>query len=447
MKVLFASVEMYPLAKVGGLGDVAGSLPAALRKRDVDIRVIMPYHGSIKVDAEEIASKTFEFGEVEFYKTEVDKVPVYLVKSDAISREKVYGDEDWLRWSLFSRVVAESSDIIDFEPEIIHCNDWMTSLIPLYSKIMGYKRKFVLTIHNLKHQGSFEEEKYGKLGIGEEWKDILMWRGKLNYMKAGITLADRVTTVSPTYAKEILTEEYGEGLAPVLRANSSKLVGILNGLDYSVWNPEQDKNILVNYSIENIEKKKENKKIFCEELGLDPSLPLFGMVARLVEQKGVDILIDAIRSIKNANFVILGTGREKFEEALKKLTKERNIRAIIKYDEVNAHRIYAASDFFLMPSKFEPCGLGQLIAMRYGTIPVVRKTGGLADTVVDINDGGWGIVFEEYSSESLRAAITRGVELYSMVNLKNIRKVAMKQDFSWGASAKKYEELYSNILQ
>ena len=446
MQVLFATVEMYPLAKVGGLGDVAGSLPVALRKMGLDIRVVMPYHKKIKADAEKIGEKKFDFGNVEIYRVDVNKVPVYLVKSDAIAEHEVYGHEDWLRWARFSQVVAEIDEILDFEPDVIHCNDWMTSLVPLYSKITGHRRKFVLTIHNLKHQGEFEEEKFEKLGIEERWKDILMWNGKLNYMKAGITLADKVTTVSPTYAKEILTEEYGEGLQEVLRANSSKLVGILNGLDYSTWNPEKDEHIYVNYSQDSIEKKSENKKVLCEEYHLDSSLPLFGMVARLVEQKGVDILIDAIRDVENANFIILGTGRERFEKELEKLSEKDNVKAIIKYDEAMAHKIYAASDFFLMPSKFEPCGLGQLIAMRYGTIPVVRKTGGLADTVKDIDEGGWGIVFEEYSSEALKNAIMRGVELYNMVNLKNIRKMAMKQDFSWGASAKKYQELYSSLF-
>ncbi len=445
MRVLFASVEMYPLAKVGGLGDVAGSLPKHLKKLGVDISVIMPYHLFIDVDAKYETSFKMDGKEFQIYSHKINDLPVYLIKNDFLSRDRVYGYEDHIRWAIFSKAVIYAAEKLGLNVDIIHCNDWMTGLIPLYARILGKEYKFVLTIHNLKHQGSFESQIFPHLGIPEDYRNLVIWRGKINYMKAGIVLADRVNTVSPTYAKEILSEEFGEGLEEILRENSHKLVGILNGIDYDVWNPEKDKYIFENYSAKSIEKRKKNTEKMKEFLGIDDDKPLFGFVARLVEQKGVDILVESIKKIDDAHFVILGTGRKYLEDLLLGIKKD-NVHPIIKYDEVLAHRIYASVDFFLMPSKFEPCGLGQLIAMRYGTIPVVRKTGGLADTVKDINEGGWGFVFSEYSSEALTNAIERAIEFYRSENVDSLRIRIMRMDFSWNSSAKEYLNLYKEII-
>jgi len=260
MNVLFSTVEMYPLAKVGGLGDVAGSLPKNIKKLGVDIRVAMPYHGTISVDTRKIGAIEIDGHDFEVHETQVGDVSVYLLKNEILSRESVYGHDDYLRWSLFSRAVVHLPGFLGWDVEIIHGNDWMTSLVPLYAKVYGKKFRFLLTVHNLKHQGEVPEEKFPELDLPESMREVVMWNGKINYMKAGIVAADAVNTVSPTYAKEILTEEYSEGLLDVLIENRHKLHGILNGIDYSVWDPERDEMIYANYDADNLEGKKINSE-------------------------------------------------------------------------------------------------------------------------------------------------------------------------------------------
>ncbi|NPA74773.1 MAG: glycogen synthase [Euryarchaeota archaeon] len=443
MNVLFATVEMYPLAKIGGLGDVAGSLPKNIRKLGVDIRVVMPYHRFIEADSEHIGNMKIEQEVYEIHHTTVDEVPVYLIKNEFLCKDKVYGYQDAMRWAKFSRVVATLPEFLNWDVDLIHMNDWMTALVPAYS-IKG-NVKFLLTIHNLKHQGKIELEQFTGLSLPENRKNELIWQGKINYLKGGIMLSDAVSTVSPTYAKEITTEEFGEGLHEILKKHRDKLYGIINGIDYEIWNPETDENIFANYSKDNLSGKDKNREAMKDELGIDDDKPLIGFVARLVEQKGLDIMLPVLKEINDAHIIILGTGREKYEKALKNM-EGKYVHPIIKYDEKLAHQIYAATDMFLMPSRFEPCGLGQMIALRYGSIPIVRKTGGLADTVKDVSEEGWGFVFEEYRSEALRKALKRALEYYNKDAWDNLVHRAMKQDFSWKNSSKKYVELYKRIL-
>ena len=448
MKVLFVSSEMYPLVKIGGLGDVAGSLPLALGKMGIDIRVVIPRYCFINIDLDLVAERSFNFGNVKIYRYNVGDLPVYLVEIGDVFCGDVYRKDDWKRWILFSRVVAHLPDIVDFHPDIVHINDWMTSPLAAYTRNCSHEWKIVLTIHNLKHQGIFPIRIIRSLGLRDDFLPVLTYNGKINFLKSAIELADVVTTVSPTYAKEILTPEYGEGLDSELKKYKHKIRGILNGLDYSVWNPETDSMIFKNYSVKDADLKKENKKMLCKEIGCDSTKPLFGFVARLVEQKGVDILISSISSINNAEFVVLGTGREKYEKALQELGKKKdNVHPVLRYDEGMAHQIYASSDFFLMPSRFEPCGLGQIIAMRYGTIPVVRETGGLKDTVKDISQNGWGFTFSEYSAPSLTKAIKRAIDYYQSVDMEDLSRKVMGLDFSWKKSAEKYAKLYSELLR
>ncbi len=443
MNVLFASVEMYPLAKVGGLGDVAGSLPKNLRALGIDTRVVMPYHLFINVESQHIASVNIGNDKYEIYETFVENVPVYLVKNTFLSRDKVYGYEDTIRWAKFSQLIPYVPQIIGWDVDIIHINDWMTSLAPLYSLIMGNESPFLLTIHNLKHQGSVSL-KASELSIPMIHAQRITHNGMINYMKGGILYSTAVNTVSPTYAKEITTEEYGEGLHEILRENINKLYGILNGIDYNVWNPETDNYIEKNYSVSNIYGKEENREALKKQLRIEDDYPILGFIARLVEQKGIDILSDVLKRIENAHVVILGTGREKYENLLRGIAG-KFVHPIIKYDEAMAHKIYAGVDMFLMPSRFEPCGLGQMIAMRYGAVPIVRKTGGLADTVKDIGEGGWGFVFEDYSANALSDAINRAIEYYKNDKWEALIRKVMSLDFSWKKSSEKYAELYQRI--
>ncbi len=447
MKVLFISSEMYPLAKVGGLGDVIGSLPRALRSIGIDARVVIPKYDFIDSNLEKMTERSFRFGDVRIYRLYVRDVPVYLVEIGDIFQGEIYRKNDWRRWALFSRVAVHVPLLIDFEPDIVHIHDWMTSPVAAYSRHCKCDWKIILTIHNMKHQGSFPQDIFSHLGLDGSLRDAFIHADNVNYLKSAIKLSDAITTVSPTYAKEILTPEYGEGLNKILEERKHMIFGILNGIDYDFWNPKKDPFIFQNYDVKSLDKKQENKESLCDILNCDASKPLFGFIARLVEQKGVDILIDAMSSFDNVEFVILGTGREKYERELEKLGKmKKNVKAIIRYDERLAHQIYASADFFLMPSKFEPCGLGQMIAMHYGTIPIVRETGGLKDTVRDIKNGGWGLTFGSHSSIALKNAIKRAVELYKKNNTLEIAAKAMELDFSWNRSAREYAKLYREIL-
>jgi len=466
MKVLFASAEAYPLAKVGGLGDVAGSLPKALRELGHDVRIAMPMYGTIR-EAKDVGSFPVAIGgadhEAKLRTTRIGEVPVYLIDfAPLFDRPKVYEyPDDGQRFAFFGKAVLDMIPTAGWQPDVVHLNDWHTALAAAFLKTTyrGDERyrglRCVFTIHNLQHQGLFGREVFDWAGLPPETWDPegVEFYGRMNFLKAGVVYADQVTTVSPTYAREIQTPEYGFGLEGLLRSRASKLSGILNGIDYDVWNPAKDPHIPQKYSKSTLEKKAKNKSALQKGAGLavESKIPLIGIVSRLTEQKGLDILIPAIPEIMNlgVQVVLLGTGEPVYEGPLERFSAAgKGFVAYVKYDEALAHRIYAGSDFFLMPSKFEPCGLGQEISLRYGTIPIVRATGGLADTVSDVGANpktGNGFVFTDYTPGALADAVRRAVEFYRMRRgWRPLQQRAMGRDLSWSASAQTYADLYKN---
>jgi len=439
MKVLFCSSEVVPYAKTGGLADVAGSLPVYLKKLKIDIRVCLPKYSCVK----EKGQKALMAG----------VVPVHFIENDAyFKREQLYGTkagdfpDNLERFSFFSKAVLELLKKENFKPDVIHCNDWQTALIPVYLKAI-YKDdpfysgiKTVFTIHNMAYQGVFAKDEYPKLGLGWEYFNIegFEFYDKVNFMKAGLIFSDFITTVSPTYAKEIQTPEFGCKLEGVLSKRKENLAGILNGIDYDEWNP--------NFS--SPQGKVKNKLALQKERGLPQKadVPLLGVVGRLAHQKGFDLLAEKIDKIcaMDVQFVLLGTGDQAIENVLQGIAKKhpKNTSISLKFDAVLAKKIYASSDLLLMPSRYEPCGLGQLISLRYGTIPVVRKTGGLADTITDEN----GFVFENSDSNELLEAIKKALAVYKNKKAWSAMvKKAMEYDFSWGNSAKEYVKLYKRV--
>jgi starch synthase len=469
VRILFVASEAYPFAKTGGLGDVAGSLPKALEELGHEVNLIMPrYRGMEKwrVDLGPYDVAMGDRKEVAALKEGnlTHRVPALMVDHlGYFDREALYGyKDDDRRFAFFCRAVLEACKYIDFSPDIIHCNDWHTALIPAYLRVFYgdderfAKTKVLFTIHNLKHQGSFPRDALPYLGFPAEFSPelYLIHRGKVNFMKAGITLSDAVSTVSETYSKEIQTPEYGLGLHDTLRQRSRQLFGVLNGIDVEVWNPEKDEFLHRTYRASDSRGKEANRRALQQELGLRrSSRPLVGFIARLVEQKGVDLLLEALPGLlsRDLQMVILGTGRQRFEEALESWTgRSPDLSVNLRYDEGLAHRIYAGADMFLMPSRFEPCGLGQMIAMSYGTIPIVRRTGGLADTVVDYSQGldvATGFTFDEATGNALLEALDRAVEVYSKGDdWRRLRENCIKQDFSWARSARTYEEIYRGLV-
>ncbi len=476
MKIALISSEVVPFAKVGGLADVAGSLPKALSKNGIEVKVFLPKYKSIdeeKFNLKKISSfvsvpmkDTIKNANIWEGKIGEDVQVFFIENEEYFDRDNIYGYyDDPIRYTFFSRAVIESMKRLEFSPSVIHANDWQSGLIPVYLKTLYKDDEFfketgtLFTIHNLAYQGVTDKEHI--LIANLPWSvfhiDGLEYYGNVNIMKGGIIFSEAINTVSKTYAKEIQTPEYGEGLEGVLLSRKERLFGIVNGIDYEVWNPETDKDIKVNYNINTIEKKIENKRALKEENGLKSpdNVPLFGLISRLVDQKGLDILLKGLDEIMalDLEFIILGTGDEKYHIALKEMVNKYpdKLRAHIMFDPHLARRIYAGVDFFLMPSRFEPCGLGQLISLRYGTIPVVRKTGGLADTVIPFDlqrEEGNGIVFEEYSKDALVDAIREAVSLYNNPEkMKICQKNAMSADYSWNRSAKEYIELYKKVKE
>ena len=469
MKILFASAEAYPLAKVGGLGDVAGSLPKALRALGHDVRVVLPKYQSVRDVKEDLGPFSFQIGggthEARLRMSAIDGVLIYLVDYPPLfDRPKVYEyDDDGKRFAFFGRAVLDLLPAADWWPDVVHVHDWHAALVAAFLRTthaddVRYRQmRSVLTIHNLQHQGVFGRDLFDWTGLPPEaWNpEGVEFYGQFNFLKAGIVYADRVSTVSLTYAKEIQTEEYGEKLDGLLRSRAAKLSGILNGIDYDVWNPAKDKLLAQTYTKTTVEKKAKDKAALQREVGLaaDPKAPLIGIVGRVTGQKGFDILTPVLPEIlgMGAQVVLLGTGERRYEEPLAMLAKENpSFVAALKYDEALAHRIYAGSDFFLMPSRFEPCGLGQIISLRYGTVPIVRATGGLADTVTDVTadpKAGNGFVFAEYTTEALLDAAKRALEFHRKGRgWKALSQRGMAADLSWKASAKAYADLYERAL-
>lgn len=458
LRVLFVSSEVEPFAKTGGLADVAGSLPVALEKLGVDIRVVMPKYKIVKTN-----DKIGFLGK---------KVAVYFVENrEYYNRDYLYGTpegdypDNLDRFAFFSREIFRIAKEIEFSPHIIHCHDWQTALVPVYLKTIFKEEQFfkntktIFTIHNLAYQGIFPKEQFPRTGLNWSFFNIdgFEFYGKVNIMKGGIIFSDIITTVSPTYSREIQTKEFGCGLDGLLSNRKNRLFGILNGIDYELWDPLKDPVIPYKYSFNTIQNKYIDKEYLQLETGLEINreIPLLGIITRLADQKGLDILAPIIDTLckMDLQFILLGTGdkiyHDLFENIKLKYPKKTSIN--LRFDPDLARKIYAASDIFLMPSRFEPCGLGQMISLKYGTIPVVRKTGGLADTIIDYeprSDTGNGFTFTSYDSLSLLEAIKRALSVYKDKKAwMRLIKRAMESDFSWKASAEKYLKLYQELCK
>ena len=480
MKILFVSSEVSPFAKTGGLADVAGSLPKALKKNGHDVRIIMPLYQCVEAGSFTIkkSRKGFEVpvdGIIQkglLRQTTLADIPVYLVeKKEYFQRPELYGTsagdypDNSRRFGFFCRGVVDLMKRLDFRPDIIHCNDWQTALIPFLIKQEHQddpfftKTALVYTIHNLAYQGIFERESLSSLGLNESHFtiDLLEYYGKINLMKGGMLTADVINTVSNAYCREIQTKEMGCGLEGVLQHRAHDLYGILNGIDYQDWNPSTDPLIFKNYTATTLSGKAANKKNLQQVLGLEqnPAIPLLGMITRLSSQKGLDLLEALLPKFEEQKLqlVLLGTGDEKYMKMLSTLQKKpsKKLSVNLTFDQALSRKIYAASDMFLMPSHYEPCGLGQLISFRYGSVPVVRKTGGLADTVFDSRDGVRepnGFTFDEYTPEAFWEGITRALETYQdRKKWDKIVRSGMNSDYSWDHSGVEYEALYEKALK
>lgn len=473
MSILFAASEIFPYAKTGGLADVGHALPEALRKEGKKVYSVMPLYNQIDRDKFKIvySGLTFDYWlsgvrhQFDVFHKKDSKDELFIYNPILCDRLGLYHDEygdfgdNALRFGLFSYSILEVMIRMKLDIEAIHVNDWQTALVPLLAKTRySLDIKTVLTIHNLAYQGIFGKEVMDQLEL--DWDSCFKFNGleyfdAVNFLKAGIYFADKVTTVSNSYAHEIQTPRFGNGLDETLRINSYKLKGIVNGISTEVFNPKTDEYIKHNFGLRNYKKKDKNKEELCEDLGLNEfEKPMFIFIGRFTSQKGVDLILDAIELFKTyeANFVILGSGEDFYNEAFGSLIdKYKNIKIKIGYDEGFGRRLYASADFLIMPSIFEPCGLNQMISMQYGVLPVVAKTGGLKDTVVDFTDiedldkmkSGVGITFDEHNLFWFNHAIAKALSLYgNKKKFQIISKHNMKIDNSWKNSANEYINLY-----
>ncbi|NLU48886.1 MAG: glycogen synthase GlgA [Syntrophomonadaceae bacterium] len=474
MKILIAASEMVPFAKTGGLADVVGSLPKALAKLGHDVRVVIPHYKQITegryltdlpvpmdghLETAIIRNASIKAGEQE--------IPVYLVDNyKFFYRDHMYCYVDeGERFNFFCKSVLAMLPYLGFQPDVIHCNDWHTALIPLFLKVRFMDEPFyrgiatVFTIHNLQYQGRFNKSILKNLGLEDKYftPEELEFYGEVNFMKAGLLYADLINTVSAKYAMEIQTRELGEGLDGLLRKRALDLYGIINGIDYDEYNPATDRRLYENYDRNTLERKRYNKYGLQKELNLVVGdVPVVGLISRLVGQKGLDLVAEVIEHIlqMGAQFVLLGTGDDYFEKLFADVKVKHPARVSINlgFDSTLAQKIYAGADIFLMPSRFEPCGLGQLISLAYGTIPVVRATGGLSDTITDFTAEparGNGFTFTDYTPEALLDAITRAIRLYydDPAAWAQLMRRGMSMDFSWNTSAVKYLNLYEKAVQ
>lgn len=476
IRILFAASEIYPLIKTGGLADVAGALPAALRAKGHDVKLIMPAYKGILEKVEPIHNSTnlgdpFGVGDLILLETRTteDDIPIFLVQCQTlferdggpyVDQNGVDYPDNHIRFGAFSwaiAMLAQHGNLLGWQADILHLNDWQTGFAAAYLESWKMNHiPIVTTVHNLRYNGSFDMNQFPDMRLSGELLDIhgIEFYGRFSGLKAGLVYADSITTVSPTYAKEILTSEYGDGLDGTLRAMRYKLHGILNGVDYELWSPEKDPLIKQNYSIDSIEKKLDNKLALLKENGLseDPTKLVFGVVSRLTEQKGLDLILSAIPSMleKGVRLIVLGSGDKALEEAYNELQRQypHQVSIRIGYDEAYSHRLQAGIDSLLIPSRFEPCGLTQLYALKYGTLPLVRKTGGLADTVFEQGDLHNGFVFDHADANSLYEAMERCLACFDDINAwQQKQKNAMSYDFSWEKTTEEWTQLYRNLIQ
>lgn len=487
MNILFATSEVYPLVKTGGLADVSNNLPIALKNRRQAVRVLVPAYQSILTSLEEVTSiANFDVDghSVRILETHLppSKLKVWLVDCPEYfdrpgSPYVNENGQDWpdnaQRFDLFCKVaarVAANDAGLSWLAQIVHCNDWQTGLVPVYlrNQPSDSRPRTVFTIHNLAFQGLFPYETFQTLKLPDDlWHfEALEYHGQLSFIKGGLVFADRVTTVSPSYAKEVTTAEFGYGLEGLLQSRGTDFLGILNGIDEQEWNPQTDTNLLKNYSLQSLNEKRKNKVALQRTFNLPTNslhnsfnnkALLVGVVSRLYTQKGIDLLLQCINTMSEQaiQFVVLGTGDTNLERGLNEAasTYPDTVAVKIGYDEKLAHQIVAGADVFAMPSRYEPCGLTQLYSLKYGTLPLVRNVGGLADTVADAtpeniaNNTADGFVFDEATAEALQNALRNAVKYYADQALwKRLQTNAMRQNFSWGASARNYLTLYQSLL-
>lgn len=478
MKILYVTAECWPFAKTGGLGDVSYALPKALKKEGADIRVIMPKYSTIPAYLKDQFKPVAEFSVKVGWRNqycgietmEKDGVKFYFIDNEFYfkrdSEPCIYGyGDDPERFAFFSNAVLSAMEKLNFYPDVMNLNDWHTGMIPLilkeeYSHLNKYKNiKTVYTIHNLQYQGIFNKDVLGDvfdLSYDYYNNGDVEFYGDINFMKAGIVFADKVTTVSKTYVDEIQTEFYGEKLNGLLKANSYKLEGILNGIDYDINNPATDPAIFVNFDTDSLEKKMENKLRLQEILGLEINrdIPLVGIVSRLTSQKGLDLINYMMPEImgENLQLVVLGTGEHQYQSMFNYYNSNfsNKLSARITFDSAFAQQIYAGCDIFLMPSLYEPCGIGQMLAMRYGALPIVRETGGLKDTVTPYNKytgQGNGFSFANYNAHEMFFTLKDAINLYKDKKVwSDLVRNAMNTENSWKKSAQDYMNIFYSLI-
>lgn len=472
MRILFATSEARPLIKTGGLADVSGALPVALRAIGLDCRLLLPGYPAVLAGVKEAKPVCTLSGLPDdtvatlLETTMPDNgVPLYILDAPELFQraggpyQDVAGHDhldNGLRFAVFSKaaaLLASNDSPLDWRPDVLHCNDWQTGLAPAYLRLTGQTTPSIMTVHNLAYQGIFPPADLVTVGLPAESFAVegVEYYGNLSYLKAGLYYADRLTTVSPTYAEEIRQPALGMGLQGLLTSRGNHLVGILNGIDSGEWNPSSDHYLPCKFSARALAGKKNCKLKLQQDLNLEPGrdTPLFGIIARLAQQKGLDLILAVADGIlhRGGQIALLGTGEKTLEAAFRDLGAQHpgRVAAVIGYDEGLSHRIEAGADFFLMPSRFEPCGLNQLYSLRYGTVPIVHATGGLQDTV---EDGVTGFVFHEPTPHALWLAVDRALHAYADTKAwQRMMRAGMKRDFSWEKSAREYEALYQGLME
>ncbi|MDD4797746.1 MAG: glycogen synthase GlgA [Eubacteriales bacterium] len=473
MKILFASAEVSPFFKAGGLGDVAGSLPKALGALGADVRVILPLYSTIPQEFRDAMTPVCNFNVPLGWRNQYcgvfelahQGITHYFIDNEYyFRREQPYGQyDDGERFAFFSKAALAGLEHLGFMPDILHCNDWHTALMPVYLRCF-YSRlerywdiRAVFTIHNIQYQGIYDKALLGDVfGLPADMMDTMEFAGCINLLKGAIETAHVVTTVSPTYAGEIKTPQYAHGLDGVLRAHDHKLIGIINGIDNDDFNPDADAALFAHYTVQEPQNKAKCKKGLQSMLGLPvrADVPVVGMITRLVDHKGLDLVarvLDAMMG-ENLQLVVLGTGEARYEQLFRDLAGRYpdKVSASITFSDDLARKIYAGADIFLMPSQSEPCGLAQLISMRYGTIPLVRETGGLKDTVQSYDDGagtGNGFSFTNYNADDMLYTLRRALSFYPTEHWQRLRRNAMSSDYSWAESAKAYLLTYDKLAK